>query len=344
MIPVPIEANLLVTSSCNLSCRHCTVTSHGPLEADLSPSEWGTVLQRLQDARVLRLTITGGEPFARPDLDQIIGQVMSRPFRFTINTNGTLLDRRAVRLLLDSRRRLDDLMIGLDGSCPEVVDRLRGAGTFGLQMEGLERLASSGIRPGFYCTVTSINRHDLPGVLRLANRYGRWIKFNPFVISGPALDRKLALSPPEYVRVARELRELSRKVDFQVLGVIPDMLAALEGDADGRWPAFGCGALRSKVSVMPNGQVAPCDHLPGLRLGSLLDSSLEEILRGEAAAGIAETIDRGLREEPACADCSFRERCIGGCPVRALAGRGDRRDPYSCLRLMSGEDGSAGDA
>lgn len=339
MPQLPIEANLLVTSLCNLHCRHCTVTSHGPLNRDISVKEWGVILDRLAEAKILRLTVTGGEPFSRPDLSLLMEEMMARPFRFTINTNGTLLSAGAIDSLLKARNRIDDLMIGLDGASADTVDALRGEGTFERQMEGLQRLADKGIKPGFYCTVTSINREDIRETVRLAERYGRWIKFNPFVVSGPSLEHELALSPIDYIKVARELEKADRETEIRITGVIPDMLDALRSEGPGRWPSFGCGALRSKISVMPNGDLAPCDHLPALRLGNLLDSSVEDVLSGDNAREVIRLIDSGLSNETHCRECLYKERCIGGCPVVALLGESaDKRDPYSCLALLSGED------
>lgn len=335
---LPIEANLLVTSCCNLNCRHCTVTSQGPLSRDISVEEWAVILDRLAEAKVLRLTVTGGEPFSRPDLDLIMDEILARPFRFSINTNATLLSASAIDILFKALNRLEDLMIGLDGASADTVDALRGEGTFGLQMDGLHRLEERGVRPGFYCTVTSLNRHDILATVRLAERYGRWIKFNPFVVSGPSLDLDLALNPAEYIEVAHELENVGDETDINITGVIPDMLDAARSEGPGRWPAFGCGALRSKISIMPNGDVVPCDHLPALRLGNLLSSPLEDVLSGPRSQEIVRLLDSGLKAEAHCQECPYRERCIGGCPVAALLGESaDRRDPYGCLALLHGE-------
>ncbi|MCD4847869.1 MAG: radical SAM protein, partial [Candidatus Aegiribacteria sp.] len=67
MFVPPREANLLITHRCNLSCRHCGVYSHGKLQGELSPAQWGIVLDKLAEAKLLTLTLTGGEPFMRED-------------------------------------------------------------------------------------------------------------------------------------------------------------------------------------------------------------------------------------------------------------------------------------
>ncbi|MBK5094847.1 MAG: radical SAM protein, partial [Deltaproteobacteria bacterium] len=53
----------------------------------------------LADARVRKLTLTGGEPFAHPDLIEIVAQALAREMTVTVCTNGTLIDEPDVKAL-----------------------------------------------------------------------------------------------------------------------------------------------------------------------------------------------------------------------------------------------------
>ncbi|MBI4230218.1 MAG: radical SAM protein [Planctomycetes bacterium] len=79
-------------NSCNLACRHCLVSS-GPDGDRGMPT--GRVLEVIRDARALgtkRFYFTGGEPFARPDLFELIDGVLADPEAdLAILTNGMLL-------------------------------------------------------------------------------------------------------------------------------------------------------------------------------------------------------------------------------------------------------------
>ena len=83
------KALLQITERCNLHCVHCFVSS----------GDWGhtmdyddvvdRVLPRLVDARVERITLTGGEPFAHPKLLEICAAINRLGLPVGICTNGT---------------------------------------------------------------------------------------------------------------------------------------------------------------------------------------------------------------------------------------------------------------
>lgn len=345
MFVAPREANILITSKCNLKCRHCSVSSQGKLEGDLSMEQWCRILDHLAENKLLKLVITGGEPFARPDFDRLLGEILKRPFRIDINTNGTLLDEDNVDLLANASKRLDYLMIGLDGADKETVDDLRGKGVYEALMKGIEKLRRSNVPFGFYCTVHPGNYDKVFETARSVTGLKTWIKFNPLVASGPAIAPDMFLSASQLREAAKQAMQAAQLEGVSVSGVIHTIGTLIQRSSDkdtatgNDGPRLQCGGLSSKISIFPKGNVTPCDHLPGYRVGNLLEESLQSILENDKAMEFRAFLDTALEDVQECANCQYRSICLGGCPIMPLRKDVDtNRDPFTCLRLILGDE------
>lgn len=90
------KALVQVTERCNLHCAHCFVSA-GHEGTDISCDQMeDVVLPQLRDARVSRVTLTGGEPFAHPDLLMIVRAARRLEMTVTVCTNATLIEPEAV--------------------------------------------------------------------------------------------------------------------------------------------------------------------------------------------------------------------------------------------------------
>ncbi|CAG0946988.1 partial Antilisterial bacteriocin subtilosin biosynthesis protein AlbA, partial [Anaerolineae bacterium] len=98
-IKMPDSVIIAVTGRCNLSCKYCYYADEMVALRDLPAETWITFFEELRDAGVMRVTLSGGEPFARRDIWQLIDGVVRNKMRFSILTNGTLItDEMADRL------------------------------------------------------------------------------------------------------------------------------------------------------------------------------------------------------------------------------------------------------
>ena len=340
----PTEANLLVTGRCNLRCRHCSVTSCGDLAADLSLQKWIGILDELRKSKLIKLTITGGEPLQRPDFADFLAAIYERPFRYSINTNGTLITPSVIDSVRKYSSRLDTFMVSLDGPDPETVNAQRGEGVFKKLISGVNALKTAEFPFGFYCTVTSLNVDKLSETAELAMSLGAgWIKFNNFLMAGPGLNSSMIPDPVNVSRAVQKLRVLEDRYPGRITGTILDMLEIVNRHKKGFLPktgdrAYSCGGGKAKIAVFPDGRVTPCDHLPNLTLGNITEQSLEDILTGNKMREFSEFMAQPRSTDPDCNICKYIDYCNGGCPVEALS-KNDRIgiDRHSCLRIAMGE-------
>lgn len=343
MFSAPRKASVLVTGRCNLSCGHCTTSSSGPLGDEISLLDWEVVFDRLAASRVLGVTVSGGEPLVRGDFILLIQALARRPLRINLNTNATLMGMAEAEALARIGPRLDSIMVSMDGSTREEHDSIRGTGAFESMLSGVENLARAGLAPGFCCTVTSLNAGSLDRLAAFALERGRWLAMNPFLRSGPCLPSDLALPPQEYRAACETALAISRRYPGRIRGSLPQMAAAAADFLAGRTSrrsghGHSCGGGLSIMTVLPDGNVSPCDHFSSLSFGSLLDSDLETVLSSQAARAFRERVEIPLESTPSCSGCSYLEYCSGGCPVIPWSIPGPLgADPLSCLKAYFGD-------
>lgn len=162
-----------VTQKCNLRCIHC--------RADASPEkEEGKLIEGRDAFRLIdqlsemgcpTLAITGGEPLLRKDLVEIVRYATSKNIRTRIQSNAQLLtDDIASRL---KEAGLYSYGVGMDGSTPEINDKIRNkSGAFDKAISAIKLLKSKGLKVHIEFTLTRFNLHDLHNTLNLLEKLG----------------------------------------------------------------------------------------------------------------------------------------------------------------------------
>ena len=170
---VPNYAIVYVDGRCNMHCGFCI---HAAMDARktgrISPSDWGNVFKRAKS--LLHLTITGGEPFLRKDLTEIISEIINSSGvpRVSIKSNGFYLERirNCVPKLVSKYPNTEfTLSISLDG--PKIIhDKVRNfKGAYDKVLETVETMKEYRKEKNFFLRLASVitadNKDVLPGFL-----------------------------------------------------------------------------------------------------------------------------------------------------------------------------------
>ena len=134
----PGRITLINTSKCNLRCRYCRVRSglNRQRDNELTGPEWDTVLSGIP--RTTIVAMTGGEPFADPNIDPILDCLLGRRVPVSIVSNGTLLDEQRIEHLVG--HGLPYLMLSLQGTAA-YHDRAQGVpGTFDTVLAAIDSI------------------------------------------------------------------------------------------------------------------------------------------------------------------------------------------------------------
>ena len=139
------ELWLHTNNSCNLACSHCLVSSGPDGTQGLSASALRRVVDEALEIGVERFYVTGGEPFLRPDIYDLVRRITEEGAReLIVLTNATLFrGPKGIDLPTLSRERVK-FQVSLDGARPETNDPIRGAGTFTRALDGVRILAELG--------------------------------------------------------------------------------------------------------------------------------------------------------------------------------------------------------
>lgn len=162
-----MEACLIVTYRCNAKCYMCNTWQYPSKKAEeFSPD----LIKKIPDGLDF-INITGGEPFLREDLTQIVKVALAKTKRLVISTNG-YFTQRIIRMAEIFGDRIG-IRISIEG-LPAANDELRGIKNgFDHGLRTLVTLRSMGIKDiGFGITVSDRNAKDVIELYRLADSMG----------------------------------------------------------------------------------------------------------------------------------------------------------------------------
>lgn len=168
---IPIMCSFELLPVCNLSCKMCYVRksmdyvrAHGGLkDADW----WLSLAKEAASHGLLYPLLTGGEPFLHPEFDKILAGMLDLGLQVSINTNGTLIDRKRAEFLSDHRPTRINMT--LYGASEETYQRLCGNGSaFHKVRNAVALLKEFGIPLKFNTSITPENVSDLPAMIAYA--------------------------------------------------------------------------------------------------------------------------------------------------------------------------------
>ncbi|MBI2061896.1 MAG: methyltransferase domain-containing protein [Nitrospirae bacterium] len=308
------EIWLHLNNSCNLSCSHCLVSSGPKEDQGLSTDQWKAILRQSFDLGTGQVYFTGGEPFLRKDIFELMDFVLSRPDRkLVILTNGMLFKGPTLDRLRDYSGRPLVLQISLDGPDAETNDPIRGKGSFDPILRGIRSAQAAGFAPIVTTVVNAANRHKVAEVTRLLATLG--VKSHHLIWPhhrgrSAAMNGQFSLSALECLEVLREAKEAGAEV-----GVTVDNFESFRARIHGRRGVKmdHSSAGFESLCVYADGRVFPSASTagyPALSCGNVLESPLESIWRSSEV--LAETRKVSVINKEMCRSCTWRFICGGG--------------------------------
>jgi rSAM/selenodomain-associated transferase 1 len=246
---LPTELQVEVTSRCNLLCSACLRT-HEPLgpDADLTVEQFREITDPLPSLGRVAFQLNG-EPLMCAGVFDMIRHAVARGAHTVLNTNGTLLDARRRKELLDCG--LHELRVSLDGTDARTVQRMTGANILSSVTEGVAQLVrerGTQTRPtvSFWMIATRDGVKELPGLIQLAADLGvDEVYLQRLVLTGKG--------------VASSEDSIHRTTDPDVLQALADAEARASETgvalrASGRktvWESLGIGASAERQVATP---------------------------------------------------------------------------------------------
>ena len=262
----PFFIVLSPTMRCNLACYGCYAGEY-ERGRELDGELIHRVLREAREMGVYFVTVSGGEPFIRPDLLDIFAAHGDQYFQ--VYTNGTLIDRKMAQAL----SRLGNVLpaISVEGWEKE-TDARRGPGAFRKILETMSNLRQEGVLFGFSATATRQNSEviisdEFVDFLAQQGCFIGWF-FN-YVPIGKSPDMDLMPTPEQRIHRRRRLTELRPRVPVILVDFWND--GPLVG---------GCIAGDRYLHINNRGDVEPCVFIH-FSVDNIREKSLSEILNSE---------------------------------------------------------------
>lgn len=328
----PLQAaSIRVTMACNLKCKQCYALAGNRLENEMSLEEIKKIIDDLKKLGAMRIFFTGGEPFARHDILEILKYADENNFAMYISTNGTFINPNIIQKL-KSLKHLRTFQISIDG-LEKLHDSIRGVGgTFKKAIETIKIAVRElkNTKIAIISTLMKDNLEETEKIFKLALRLNvdtfGIVDLYPVKRSVEA-EEVSALQKNKIFKKLSEIykKEKPKKLRLGLLippAIIPQSLKEIE---------YGCGYVCSFPSLLgigANGDVAPCDGLLNFKsfiLGNIRKNSLKDMWNHSIMKKLRniEKTDLG----GVCKKCKHLDFCMGGCRARAFIEYGNFKAP-----------------
>ena len=331
---------LHIAHTCNLNCSYCFASQgkyHG--ERALMSYEVGKraldfLIENSGTRRNLEVDFFGGEPLMNFDVvKQLVAYARSiekeknKNFRFTLTTNGVLVDDDVIEF---SNREMSNVVLSLDGR-KEVHDSYRvdyaGNGSWEKIVPKFQKFVNARGGKNYYMrgTFTHANPDFLEDIKTMLDLGFSELSMEPVVA---ASDDPAALTEADKPVVMKQYEDLAKLM--------------LERDKEGKSFTFyhymidlkggpciykrisGCGSGTEYMAVTPWGDLYPCHQFVGdekFKLGDIWSGVNNKKIQDEFAS-----CNVYAREE--CRDCWARLYCSGGCAANAYHATGSVKGVY----------------
>lgn len=340
MVKSPVKSMCLnVSHDCNLRCEYCFAQTgdFGGERCVMSP-EIGRkaidfLIEKSANRENIELDFFGGEPLMAWDTvvetvnyARSIEKQHGKNFRFTITTNGVLLDDEKIDYI---NREMSNVVLSLDGR-REVTDRIRktlnGKSVYDVIVPKFQRLVEQRGDKDYYvrATFTKYNLDFTEDVLHMRDLGFEQLSAEPVVT-----DEKepYALTEADLPRIFEEydrLCEVMANRTDKKFNFFHFMVDLDQGPCAIK-RLRGCGCGNDYVAVDPHGNIYPCHQFVGIdewKMGNLTEGTFND----EIKTYFAKT---HLYSKQGCRDCWAKFYCSGGCNANSFIYEGDCRKPHA---------------
>lgn len=340
-ITSPIKAMCLnIAHDCNLRCAYCFASTgdfgkgRKLMSYETGKKALDFLIEQSKGRVNLEVDFFGGEPLMNFDVvKKLVEYGRSREkeakknFRFTITTNGLLLDDDKIDFI---NKEMNNVVLSIDGR-KEVNDKLRvrvdGTGCYDKIVPLYKKLVEKRGDKEYYVrgTFTKYNQDFSDDVFALLDEGFDQISVEP-VVGDPS--DPYALTEKELPQIFREYDRLSKRIlDYEKTGKkfnFFHFMIDLDQGPCAIKRMRGCGCGNEYVAVTPDGDIYPCHQFVGMdnyKMGNVEDGTFNPEMKKEFAAAHIYT-------KPDCRECWARFYCSGGCNANNYEHMGDILKSY----------------
>lgn len=331
---------LHVAHICNLNCSYCFASQgkyHGDravMSFEVGKRALDFLIENSTGRKNLEVDFFGGEPLMNFDVvKQLVEYARSiekehgKNFRFTLTTNGVLIDDDVIEF---ANKEMSNVVLSLDGR-KEVHDRYRvdyaGNGSWEKIVPKFQKLVNARGGKNYYMrgTFTHANPDFLNDIKQMLDLGFKELSMEPVVCApddpSALTDEDLPIVLEQYEKLAELMLQKHREGDpFTFYHYMID----LKGGPCIYKRISGCGSGTEYMAVTPWGDLYPCHQFVGeekFKLGNIWDGVTNKDAQDDFASC-------NVYSRPECRDCWARLYCSGGCAANAYHSTGSVKGVY----------------
>lgn len=288
-----------ITNTCNYHCSYCIFSSEAKkYEDELTTNEVKRAIKELKENNYTYIKFTGGEPFTRNDMTEILEYASKLGFDMDISTNASLITDEIAKKLKNIEFPM--VHVSLDGNNKDSHEYVRGENTFERTLRGIRYLTNNNIYTRIGTVIYKQNEDKLEEIVKLAIE----LKANEIIFSfmeavGRLEGDETIISKRTINSVKEEIEKLALKYKEQIqvkYSFTENKVTVFEGC---------CPAVNKFLYINNLGQVSPCTWVvannPEYKSKlTLKNSTFKEVIQSEPIQKYLKYIE---------------ENKIKGCPV-----------------------------
>lgn len=318
-----LSLSIRVTNNCNLKCIHCYSNAGFSYSKELTTKEILDIVRQAYNLGAFRIFFTGGEPFLRKDIIQILRYAKSQRFTVYISTNSTLVTKDDLKEI--NTIGVDVFQVSIDGP-EEINDEIRGvSGAFQKAVTALNQ-AKRFLNNTTIVMATVILRENKQYIKELYDLACK-IKVDNFAVTPlHSVGRGKNIQPLRIEEIVKVINDIShyyllmsknnKEVPQLVLMASPKLIPNKIKDKK-----FGRGYICTfpyMLAINSNGDIAPCDGLfeeAEWVIGNIRKETLYKAWGSSKMKYLRNIKTSELIDE--CRNCDYKEWCMGGCRASA---------------------------
>ena len=331
---------LHIAHDCNLACEYCFAGEgeyHGRralMSVEVGKKALDFLVANSGSRVNLEVDFFGGEPLmnwetvkALVEYGRSLERSHNKKFRFTLTTNGVLLDDEVLEF---ANKEMANIVLSIDGR-KEIHDKMRpfrgGQGSYDVIIPKFQKVAESRGQERYYVrgTYTHNNLDFSQDVLHLADLGFKQISVEP-VVAQPSdnyaiTEADIPKLREEYDRLAAEM--IRRKKEGRGFNFFHFMIDLSGGPCVAK-RLSGCGSGTEYLAVTPWGDLYPCHQFVGnekFLMGNVEEGILREDIRDQFKCC-------NVYAKEKCKKCFAKFYCSGGCAANAYNFHGNINDTY----------------
>ncbi|HKI77434.1 MAG TPA: PqqD family peptide modification chaperone [Ignavibacteriaceae bacterium] len=330
---IPQNLSIEITSRCNEKCAHCYGDFNPQNYTNWEISNLKKTITDFVNNGTQAVTITGGEPFLHPNIEEFIEWILPNVAALAIISNGTLIppsimpilkkfsNKIVIQVSLNGNREYHDYFTGLKGSYDKAIYRI-------------QKIINSGIKLRISMNVTEDNLKHIVSVAEIANNLNAYtLNLSPAHNIGREIRRreksgyfknKSTDTDLDFIKlflteVNRAKEKFPKMFDAHSSKDYRDVMSIGESDPItdiAQFPTtFHCGGGLKSIHIDSEGNVHACPiakYCDFPSLGNVIDNSIEKVMSSDFSKHITNIYAPSPKH---CGDCKEILFC-GGCMAR----------------------------